>query len=339
MRNPLVTAVVATYNEEKYIGKCLQDLLTQTKIDGDVEIFVVDGGSRDHTLEVVRSFPEFGRKIRLLPNPKQLQTFAWNIGLRAATGKYITLISAHTEYSEDYFETCIKALERTGAANVGGVQVPVGKGNLGKVIAWSMQSPFAIGNARFRYAPNEEFVNDVFTTFLEKAVLEAIGGYDEAFPVNEDGELNYRLRKAGYTILCSPNIRVRYHPRSSLRRLAQQLFRYGFWRRKTQLRHPDYVPLRVYAPPMLVLGLLLSVALYVGTGWWAALLVPALYVAFLSAGAVNALAKLKMPLALVLAPAVLFTIHISYGSGWWFGFFAHRKKHILQISRAQSPAS
>jgi len=265
-----------------------------------------------------------------LHNPRRLQTYAWNIGLREAEGRYITLISAHTEYSPTYLETCIRALTRTGAANVGGVQVPVGEGNLGTVIAWAMQSPFAIGNARFRYAQTEEYVDDVFTTFLEKSTLEEIGGYDEGFPVNEDGELNYRLRKAGYRILCSPDIRVTYHPRSSLRSLARQMYRYGFWRRRTQLRHPEYVPWRVYAPPTLALGLFVSAGLYATTRWWPALLVPIAYALFIAAGSANAFAKLKNPLALVVAPAVLGTIHLSYGFGWWAGFFKHRRKHVLQ---------
>jgi succinoglycan biosynthesis protein ExoA len=334
MPKPLVTAVVATYNEEKYVGKCLQDLLDQTALEGEVEILVVDGGSSDRTVEVVRSFPECGSKIRLLHNARRLQTHAWNIGLREAEGKYITLISAHTEYGADYLENCIKAVQRTGAANVGGVQVPVGDGNIGTVIAWAMQSPFAIGNARFRYARNEEFVNDVFSTFLETSILEELGGYDESFPVNEDGELNYRLRKAGYRILCSPDIRVKYHVRSSLSRLAQQMSRYGFWRRRTQLRHPEYVPWRVYAPPVLVVGLLASAVVYVITHWWAALIWPALYAGFLVAGTMNAIAKLKNPMALLIAPVVLATIHLSYGIGWLRGFLTHRRRHV-----ARSPGS
>jgi succinoglycan biosynthesis protein ExoA len=330
MPKPLVTAVVATYNEEKYVGKCLQDLLDQTAFGGEVEILVVDGGSTDRTVEVVRAFPECGGKIRLLHNSHRLQTHAWNIGLREAEGKYITLISAHTEYGADYLDNCIKAVERTGAANVGGVQVPVGDGNVGTVIAWAMQSPFAIGNARFRYARSEEFVNDVFSTFLERSTLEELGGYDESFPVNEDGELNYRLRKAGYRILCSPDIRVRYHVRPSLSRLAQQMARYGFWRRRTQLRHPEYVPWRVLAPPALVLGLLASAALYAATHWWLALIWPLLYAGFLLVGTTKAVATLKNPMAFLIAPAVLATIHFSYGMGWWRGFFTHRKQHVVE---------
>lgn len=336
MPKPLVTAVVATYNEERHIEKCLRDLLAQDGLAGEVEILVIDGGSDDRTVELVQRFADQGHPVQLLHNSKRLQVHAWNMGGWAANGKYVTLISAHTEYSSDYLVNCIEALESTGAANVGGIQVPVGDGAVGSVIAWAMQSPFAIGNGRFRYARTPEFVDHVFTIFLKRETLLAIGGYDESFAVNEDCEFDYRLRKAGHTIYCTPAIRVRYHARPSIPRLARQMYRYGYWRRRTQLRHPEYVPLRVLAPPLLVLGLVLSVVLFATTRWLPALALPLVYAGFLVLAAGTAAAKLKNPLALLIAPAVLAAMHVSYGSGWWNGFFHHRKKHVLQWPAALS---
>jgi succinoglycan biosynthesis protein ExoA len=329
MPKPLVTAVVATYNEERHIAACLNGLLRQTTSPDELEILVIDGGSQDGTIQVVKAFAEFGTRIKLLHNPHRIQACAWNMGMRAAVGKYVTLISAHTEYGGNYIESCIAALASTGAANVGGVQVPVGNGSFGSVVAWAMQSPFAIGNAQFRYARKEQFVNSVFSTFLETAILQRMGGYDESFAVNEDAELNYRLRKAGYRIFCSPKIRVRYHVRSSLPRLAKQMFGYGFWRRRTQLCHPDYMPLRVLAPPLLVVGLVGSAAAFVWTHWWPALGLPAAYGAFLAIGTGSAIARLKKPVALFLTPVVLCAMHLSYGVGWLAGLVTHRKNHVL----------
>src|SRR5579872_6055792 len=81
-----ITAVVPTYNEEQYITQCLAALLSQQGLEGDVEILVVDGCSRDRTAQIVRDFPEYGSRIRLLSNPRRLQVYAWNIGLREARG-------------------------------------------------------------------------------------------------------------------------------------------------------------------------------------------------------------------------------------------------------------
>src|SRR5579884_1972793 len=106
----VISAVVATYNEEQHIGQCLQDLLLQQNVPGEIEIIVVDGGSSDRTVDVVRSFPEFGSRIRLLHNPRRLQVCAWNIGLLEASGEYFAMIGAHSHYGPTYFADCLDAM-------------------------------------------------------------------------------------------------------------------------------------------------------------------------------------------------------------------------------------
>ncbi len=59
-----VSAIVPTYNEELSIGPCLTSLLQQRGVD-DYEILVIDGRSTDRTIDVVRSFPEFGGQVKL----------------------------------------------------------------------------------------------------------------------------------------------------------------------------------------------------------------------------------------------------------------------------------
>jgi glycosyltransferase involved in cell wall biosynthesis len=53
---PLVSVIVPTLNEERYIGAVLDDMLGQEGLDADVEILVVDGGSTDATRAIVGSY-------------------------------------------------------------------------------------------------------------------------------------------------------------------------------------------------------------------------------------------------------------------------------------------
>lgn len=285
---------------------------------------MVDGGSSDKTLDIVKGFPGYGTQIRIVPNPRRFQTYAWNIGIRSARGKYVALFSAHSEYADDYLARCLEARNRTGAANVGGVQTPVGDGLVGRAVAWAMQSPFGVGNASFRYTKQEQFVDAVYGAFFDSDTIRAIGGYDERLPVNEDAEIQYRMRRAGHRIFLSPQIRVRYHVRSSLRRLAQQMFGYGFWRRKIQMTYPEYVPWRVLAPPLLVVVFALSLTALPPLRNPLALVIPGLYLAFLCAAAVAAASAKRSLLVGLVTPAVLSVMHFSYGFGWLLGFFAHR---------------
>lgn len=322
---PLITAIVATYNEEAHILQCLEGLLQQRGLEERFEIIVVDGDSRDATVEIVKSLPEFGRRIRVLRNPRRLQVYAWNIGWKAASGEFIALISAHTEYSRDYLAECLEVMRRTGAANVGGVQVAVGDAALGRVIAWAMSTPFGVGNADFRYTTEEKCVDSVFGGFFHRKTLDAVGGYDESNPFDEDTDINYRLRSAGGKIVVSPAIEVRYHARSSLARLAHQMYRYGYWRRRTQMQHPGAVPARVLIPPLLVVSLLVSLVAFAEVRNALVLLPWVAYLGFLLIGAGLAASALRDPAAAVLAPLVLSVMHVSYGVGWLVGLFAHRK--------------
>lgn len=324
-----ITALVATYNEERHIGRCLTDLLQQRNLaDNDLEILVIDGRSTDRTVDIVRSFPEFGSRIGLIENPRRLQVYAWNLGWHTAQGEYVAFIGAHTSYSPDYLAECLEAIHRTGAEAVGPVQVPSGTTLLGKAIAWCMTSRFGVGNARFRFTRREEEVDSVFSMFLRRKTLERMGGFDERVPFDEDGEFNYRLRAAGGRIVVSPRLGARYFVRNSFRALRGQMFCYGYWRRFTRILHPRRVPMRVYAPPALVVGLIASILLSLSPFWPFAFIVPLAYVGFVLLAVLNAVPAIGLFPALYVTLA-LPCMHVSYGAGFLRALMTPQQKILV----------
>lgn len=323
-----VTAIVPTFNEEHSIGECLTGLLQQTGIE-DYEIIVVDGRSKDRTVDVVASFPEFGTKIKLLENPRRYQVYAWNIGFSAAQGEYVVLISAHTRYGRHHFQRCLEALQRTGADAVGPVQLAEGHGLLGRAIAWCMSSPLGIGNARFRFTEREEDVDSVFSMFLRREMWEKLNGFDERVAFDEDAEFSYRLREAGGKIVVSPSIAVRYSVRNSLKGLSRQMFCYGYWRRFTQLLHPKDVPLRIYAPPVLVAGLALSILSLATPLRFLAPILPLIYAAYVLVGIGGAISKLGLASAVFVGAAIP-VMHVSYGLGFWRALLTPQTRVLFQ---------
>jgi succinoglycan biosynthesis protein ExoA len=315
----VATAVVATLNEERHIERCLRQLLAQRGLDGELEILVLDGGSLDRTTEIVRSFPELGDRIRLLGNPRRYQACAYNQGIRAARGEYVWFVVAHAEYADDYLAEAIALIRRMDAANVGGVPKAVGEGPLGRAIAFAMSSPFGVGDATFRYVEDERYADSVFVGVARRDCLLQIGGFNEDVPFDEDTDLNLRLRMAGYRLAIGSRLRCRYHMRRTLGTFAKQMFRYGFWRRKSQLHYGSRIPLRVLAPPAFVVGLVLSPALPQPLCW----LVAGAYAVFLSLA--SAAAARRIGALAVLVPLVLSTMHLSYGVGWLAGFLTHRR--------------
>lgn len=103
--SPKLSIIVTSYNIEKYIGECLQNIIDQTL--NDIEIIVVDDGSKDTTCDIIREFAE--KDSRIIPilmgknSPGGVATPA-NIGIDAASGEYIGFADGDDLYDPTMFE-------------------------------------------------------------------------------------------------------------------------------------------------------------------------------------------------------------------------------------------
>ncbi|MDW7760048.1 MAG: glycosyltransferase family 2 protein [Acidobacteriota bacterium] len=281
--------VMPCLDEERFIGRAVESLLEGA--GDDVEILVVDGGSRDQTRDLVRGFAERGAPVRLLDNPRRRVSAAMNIGIREARGDWIVRADAHCVYPPRYARRCVELLEKTGAANAGGVQVPVVEalearagGGSGRgfqaAVALALRHPLGVGNARWRLGRRSGFVDTVYLGAFRRDLFEEIGGFDEEADSNQDAELNMRIRAAGKTVYLDHTLEVLYYPRESLRGLARQFFRYGRGRARTALKHRRLTSWRQAAAPLLLVGLGGSLVAAVLNPMF--LLVPAAYAAGLA---------------------------------------------------------
>ncbi len=328
---PLISVIVPTLNEERYIGVVLDDMLGQEGLDADVEVLVADGGSTDRTCAIVEAYAAKA-DVRLLRNSMRHQVYGYNLGIREARGSIICIIHAHARFSKTYLAACLDARTRTGAANVGGVITHRGEGPIGEAIALAMSSPLGVGDSKYRHAKHEQWCDSVMGTFIDRTIFDEVGYYNETNLVNEDCEFNYRLRSAGYKVLLSPSIEVTYFVRPSLVGLAKQYVRYGFYRRWTEVQHPGSVPWRVYAPPALLIALGCSAILCAsGAVAWAAV-VPAMYLCVLGLAAVDGMRRSKRLLLALLEPVAVATMHFAFGVGWLQGLVTlhHSKPNPAQ---------
>ncbi len=331
---PLVSVIIPVRDEDKAIMRCL-DSVMQTDYPKDrLDILVVDGMSTDRTPHIVLEYSKRYPFICLLNNPKRTQAAALNMGLQEANGEIIIRMDAHTTYAPDYIRQCIAALKTTGAANVGGMQKPIGTGYVGGAIAAAYSSPFAAGDAKYRYSDEKQWVDTVYLGAWRTQTLIDLGGFDEDWPVNEDYELNYRLRKNGGKILLSPKINCFYYVRSSLSHLARQYVRYGFWKVKTVAAHPDSLRWRQLAGPILVAALILSPALIPFSPICAAIVPVTYIISNLIASSWTAACRGLRYLPLL--PVTFVIINISWGIGFWVGLAVFGiSATIVNSNRAQ----
>ena len=111
MPRPLVSALVSVYNCERFIAGCLDDLQRQTVAD-QVEIVVVNTGSEQDEKKIIRKYQErFDNIVYIETKNRETIYKAWNIGIAAAAGKYITNANADDRHREDAFEKMVQVLE------------------------------------------------------------------------------------------------------------------------------------------------------------------------------------------------------------------------------------
>jgi hypothetical protein len=228
-------------------------------------------------------------------------------------------MDAHTFYPPGYIAKGIERLRRGDIAWVSGAQLPRGRGTWSRRVELATTTWLGTGGARFRHGSDREIEVDTgFTGVWRRETLEAHGGWDEGWPINQDSELAARVRKAGGRIVCLPELDAYYVPRDSLPALARQYLRYGYYRHKTSRRHPESMrPAHLISPGLALTLIAAALAprpmrrcARVGLGAYG------LAVATVSARA-RAVADRASDAATL--PAVFVVMHVSWGLGFLAG--------------------
>lgn len=308
-------------NEERHLRSSLQGVLDQ-HYPGEIEIVLALGPSCDRTSEIAAELAAEDPRVIVVENPSGTTPDGLNRAISASSNDVVVRVDAHGELGPGYLVTAVSTLERTRAANVGGLMDARGTTDFERAVAAAYNSRIGLGGGAFHLADSEEGpAESVFLGCFRREALLRVGGYDPDLRRAQDWELNLRLREAGELVWFTPRLRVTYRPRSSARALAQQFFTTGKWRREVIRRHPQTASARYLAPPVVVLGSaagLVVGAVGLATGnrlLTGALLIPAAYVVGVSAGAMGVRGDLPWRARLRL-PGVLAVMHLGWGAGF-----------------------
>ncbi len=316
---PPVSIILTVLNEESHLRSAIQAALN-SDYQGEIEIVIAVGPSKDHTMQIAREIAAQDSRVKVINNPSGKTPSGLNAALQNSNHEIVVRIDGHSEIEVDYISKAIATLRRTGAVNVGGVMAAEGVTNFEKAVARAMRSPIGVGAAKFHTGGDEGATDTVYLGVFRRSAIEAIGGYDEEFVRAQDWEMNFRLRENGGVIWFSPDLKVTYRPRNSIRKLAKQYFEYGRWRRMVSRTHKGTINFRYLAPPINLVINLVSIVL--GT-----LLAPI----FLIPSATYVLAILLSSAYIgkswgerIRLPIVLITMHFS----WGFGFISSPRNLI-----------
>jgi glycosyltransferase involved in cell wall biosynthesis len=217
-----VSAVVPSHNNERTIQKCL-GCLKSNKVR---EVIVVDGGSKDRTLDVVSRFSGVRTILQTRPLGK-----AREVGWREADSEFVLFIDADAYLRR--VDALGLLLEHFSRPEIAGVSCRVACANperlLPRLRHIDFQLEYPVG---FERKEVTECVADPFLCGLfRREALRAIHGFGSTFEYAEDLYFLHKLRAKGYRILTTYNPPVFHYHRENLRDLYAQFYHHGFGRR------------------------------------------------------------------------------------------------------------
>ena len=101
-----ISTIVPVYNTEKYVGRCIDSIISQTYPDW--ELILVDDGSTDGSLNIIESYAKKDPRINVIHQKNEGPGMARNSGIVQATGEYIVFIDSDDVIRPDYFEKLSK---------------------------------------------------------------------------------------------------------------------------------------------------------------------------------------------------------------------------------------
>jgi succinoglycan biosynthesis protein ExoA len=321
-----VLVVIPTLNEAPGIEEVICSLSEAWPRDAVVSLVVVDGGSSDGTVEVVRRLAATRPWLGLLHNPARIQSAGVNLAARVAGRDADVLIrcDAHAAYPPGFICRVLETLDRTAADAVVVAMdcMAAGRSCLQRAVGWVSDTLLGSGGSAHRAGRRSGFVDHGHHAAFRMASFLACGGYDESFTHNEDAELDCRQRLRGGRIYLDAEIRIGYYPRARLTALERQYFLYGHGRSRTARRHPRSIRGRQLAVPLHFAASL--VALLLAPMWPALLAWPLLYVLALALASVQAAWRHRSACGLLSGPAAG-VMHLAWAAGFLAGLIGHRE--------------
>lgn len=200
MKDLKVTVITATWNSAATLRDTMESVLGQTY--PNVEHIVVDGGSVDGTLDIVRELePRYRGRLRYVSEPDRGLYDAMNKGIRMATGDVVGILNSDDFYtSGDILSSVVSAFSDDDRLDAvyGDIHFVDG-GDLKKCVRYYSSKPFHRRWMRFGFMPAHP------SFYCRRNVYEQYGAFDLAYKVAADFECLLRL-------IFIHRIRTRYLP-------------------------------------------------------------------------------------------------------------------------------
>ena len=215
MTRPETSIVIRTFNEERDLPRLLEAIQGQRY--KDFEVIDVDSGSYDRTTAIAQ---EHGARLLRISSRDFTFGYSLNVGVEAALGRFVVLVSAHTEPCDEFWlERLIAPLRDEGAAMVYGRQYGTARSKFGELRDLAR----TFGPERRVMAPPKFFANNANSALLRE--LWEDHHFDEILPGQEDIEWAKHWMERGYKVIYEPKAGIYHKHDESWRQVKLRYYR------------------------------------------------------------------------------------------------------------------
>lgn len=245
--------IVPTFNGAHRIGYCLEALVREAA-GRDVEIIVVDDGSKDATPDVVAKFPG----VRLIQQANMGPAGARNRGASEASGSILLFTDDDCVPVPGWLDTMAAPFQDPAVVGAKGAY----RTRQSEIIARFVQIEYEDKYRRMLTCRDVDFVDTYSAAFRKERFLE-VGGYDTSFPVAcaEDVELSYRMSALGWKMRFVPGAVVYHTHPNRLSNYLKKKYKFAFWRMLAVKKNPHKGIKDSHTPQLMKLQLLIVPAL------------------------------------------------------------------------------
>ncbi len=196
-----VSIITVVYNNEQYIESAIKSVLEQTY--PNIEYIVIDGASKDKTMEVVKKYE--GKIAKWVSEKDKGIYDAMNKGLRLASGDIIGILNSDDIYANnEVIALVVENIEKTGADACFGDLVYVDQKNTDTIVRFWKSSEYQHGKFKWGWMPAHP------TFFVKNEIYKKYGVFNTDFRIAADYELMLRfLEKYGIKSCYIPKVMVK----------------------------------------------------------------------------------------------------------------------------------
>jgi glycosyltransferase involved in cell wall biosynthesis len=232
---PYVSVIIPVLNGERTIKECLHSLIGMDYPRGQREILVVDNGSTDRTIDIIKRYP-----VRCVVETRQGASYARNLGIEVSNGQILAFTDADCIVTTGWLRELVRGFDDEEVGVVAG-----------EVVAFPPKTPAERYTAIRKPTWHERTLAHPETPWfvtgsvaVRREVIDEVGCFDPVFVGAgcEDIDFSWRFfQRSRFKLNHRPKAIVFHRHRSSSRELFKQYFSYGHGQNVLKRKHPQLI--------------------------------------------------------------------------------------------------